>query len=355
MARSGGRVVAREGSRHAERSLADTGPMHAPAEPLRLVVGMSRGGTTALTVALNEDPRVAAFGETAFWGRLWVPPEAGGRYGVAQIRLIASRLRGMRCVPFGDDGLVQDGLTLGAAMADAIEAMPAPSSPGEVFRAMGRAVAAACGRSVFVEKTPHHLMHLDRIFAHDPEARVVVMLRAPEQFLRSYKHQGDRKPEPARSNFHRLYHPMVAAMICRGSLRAAAHAVRSHAGRVRISDIEAIRRDPATELGAIRTHLRLPSFEDAAIKQVNSSFEGEGRSSKDGSTSLRAVERTWLALLCGRPARSLGFATPSLGWGVLAIPWSIAMLLPWFLRNRAMLGGMDRGGIRGLLRRWARI
>ena len=267
----------------------------------------------------------------------------------------ASRLREMRCVPFGEDGLVQDGLVLGGAMADAVEAMPDPSSPVEVFRVMGRAVAAACGRSVSVEKTPHHLMHLDRIFDRDPEARVVAMLRSPEAFLRSYKHQGDRKPEPARRNFHRLYHPMVAAMICRGSLRAAAHTVRAHADRVRISNIEAIRRDPATELAAIREHLRLPSFKDAEIKQVNSSFEGEGGASKERPRSLRAVERTWLALLCGRHARSLGFETPSLGWGVLAIPWSIALLLPWFLRNRALLGGMDRGGIRGLLRRWARI
>lgn len=325
------------------------------------MVGMSRGGTTALTVALNEDPRVAAFGETAFWGRLWVPPEADGLYGLDQLRRIASRLRQMRCVPFGEDGLVQDGLVLGGAMADAVDAMPDPSSPVEVFRVMGRAVAAACGRAVAVEKTPHHLMHLDRIFDRDPDARVVAMLRSPEAFLRSYKHQGDRKPEPARSNFHRLYHPMVAALICRGSLRAAAEAARVHSDRVRISNIESIRRDPNTELAAIRAHLRLPAFEDAAIKQVNSSFEGlEHSKGGDGdrsgqSPALRSVERAWLSLLCGRSSRSLGFEVPKVGAGILLIPWSIVLLVPWFLRNRALLGGMDRGGLRGLLRRWARI
>jgi hypothetical protein len=328
--------------------------MHSSTESIRLIVGMSRGGTTALTVALDGDRRVAAFGETAFWGRLWVEPGPEGLYDRDRMDLIASRLRGMRCVPFGPDGLSPDGTSLGAAMADAVGAMPAPASPIEVFRTMGNAVAASCGRSIPVEKTPHHLMHLDRILAADPGATAVVMLRAPAAFLRSYKHQGDRKPEPARSNFHRLYHPMIASLVCRGSLRAAAEAMASHADRVRISQIETIRRDPATELAAIRRHLRLPEFDDTAFKQVNSSFEGRRVEHADDAPAITALESAWLGLLCARSARALGLEVPRRGWGVLLIPWSMLLLVPWLIRNRSLLGGMDRAGIRGLLRRWVR-
>lgn len=328
--------------------------MPASPEPVRLIVGMSRGGTTALMVALNADHRVAAFGETAFWGRLWVEPGSDGRYDADRIGQIVSRLRGMRCVPFGEDGLSQDGTSLGDAMADAVDSVSVPATPLEVFRAMGDAVAAACDRDIAVEKTPHHLMHLDRVFAEDPGARVVVMLRSPAAFLRSYKHQGDRKPEPARSNFRRLYHPMIASLVCRGSLRAAAAAVGSHPDQVRISGIETIRREPESELAAIRRHLRLPEFDDVSFRQVNSSFEGRRGEASGNLPSLTSAERTWLALLCSRSARAVGLEVPKAGWGMLAIPWSMALLVPWLLRNRSLLGGMDRAGIRGLLRRWVR-
>ncbi|MDA0296654.1 MAG: sulfotransferase [Planctomycetota bacterium] len=46
--------------------------------PHRLIVGMPRGGTTAMMRALNADDRVAAFGETLFWGRAWVEPLQDG-------------------------------------------------------------------------------------------------------------------------------------------------------------------------------------------------------------------------------------------------------------------------------------
>ena len=50
-----------------------------------------------------------------------------------------------------------------------------------------------------VEKTPHHVRHVDRIRRHVPDARFVIMIRGPEEFLLSYKHKGDTKPDEIRA------------------------------------------------------------------------------------------------------------------------------------------------------------
>ena len=47
---------------------------------------MSRGGTTFTMRLMNLHPDVAAFGETAYWGRFWSEPDAEtGQYNRQQI------------------------------------------------------------------------------------------------------------------------------------------------------------------------------------------------------------------------------------------------------------------------------
>ena len=301
--------------------------------------------------ALNADDRVAAFGETLFWGRAWVEPLQDGGLDAPRLERIAELLRKKRLTPCGDPGgLSDEGRDLSATAADAVLAMPVGCRPVDDFDAIGEAIASKAGRRIWVEKTPHHLQHLDRIFEAMPDALVLVMLRSPEAFLSSYKHQGDRKSPEIKKVFHRLYHPMLASLICRRGLQEAIRCSERWADALMMVKLEEIREDPTGVMGRIRSHLGLPEFLDVQFQQANSSFEGV---SKDPSP-LSPVETTWLRLLVGRDARALEMPLPDRRMVPIGFLLSVAALVPWAIRNWKTISQLDQGGIRGMIRRWLR-
>lgn len=319
--------------------------------PHRLIVGMPRGGTTAMMRALNADDRVAAFGESLFWGRAWVEPCEDGGLDAAGLERIAGLLRKKALTPRGDPGgLSDDGRDLSAAAADVVLGMPVGSRPVKVFEAIGEAIAGQSGRRIWVEKTPHHLQHLDRIFKAMPDARVVVMLRSPADFLRSYKHQGDRKSPEIKKVFHRLYHPMLASLVCRRGLQEGLRASKRWPDALLMVRLEEVRENPAEVMGRIRSHLRLPDFSDVEFERANSSFEGVAKA----PSPLSPVETTWLRLLVGGDARTLDMPMPDRRVVPIRFLCSVAALIPWGIRNWKTVGRLDQDGIRGMIRRWLR-
>jgi hypothetical protein len=326
-------------------------PVPAISDPPRLIMGMPRGGTTAMTRALNADPRVAAYGESLFWGRHWVAPGEDGRLDADDLARAAELLRGNILVPHNGPGaLASDPRVMPEAGAAAILESPAGIKPAVVFKAIGEAIARGAGREIWVEKTPHHLQHLERIFAAMPEARVLVMIREPEAFLRSYKHQGDRKSPEIRSRFHRLYHPMLASLVCRRTLQEAKRAVMEWPESVMLVRLDEVRSDPPRVMARIRRHLALPDFEDAEFERSNSSFEGVAASPKP----LGAAEIIWLRLLTGRASKTLGLAIPDRRIAPIRFLGSVLGLVPWSIRNWKTISRLDERGIRGMIRRWLR-
>ena len=200
----------------------------------RFILGMPRAGTQAMMRALNADSSVAAFGETLYWGRNWVEPNEHGELDAESIERIASSFDNNHLVPSeGTGSIADDGYALGAKAAEAVRTCTPGMNPGEVFARMCEGVLEYTQRSYWVEKTPHHLQHLDRITRYMPNARFVVMLRSPASFLRSYKHQGDRKDPETRKKFHRLYHPALASLVGRGTYRASINAATRWPDQVR--------------------------------------------------------------------------------------------------------------------------
>ena len=326
-------------------------PVSTISDPPRLVMGMPRGGTTAMIRALNADPRIAAYGESLFWGRHWVAPDDAGRLGEDELARAAELLQNNILVPYNGPGaLASDRHDLPEAGAAAIRESPVGSEPAIVFKAIGGAIARHAGREIWVEKTPHHLQHLDRIFDAMPEARVLVMVREPEAFLRSYKHQGDRKSSEIRSQFHRLYHPMLASLVCRRTLQEAMQAAAGWPDSVMLVRLDEVRADPPGVMARIRRHLELPDFEDAEFERSNSSFEGAATPPKP----LGAAEIIWLRLLTGRTAKAMGLPVPARRLAPVRFLGSVFGLIPWAIRNWKTINRLDERGIRGMIRRWLR-
>ncbi|MCH2160401.1 MAG: sulfotransferase [Phycisphaerales bacterium] len=312
---------------------------------------MPRAGTQAMMRALNADPRVAAFGETLYWGRLWIPPDEQGKLGAEEIERIAHHFENNHLVPAGGDGsITDDGLALGGKAAEAVRACTPGMHPGEVFASMCQGVLEATGRTYWVEKTPHHLQHLDRILRFMPEARILVMLRSPASFLRSYKHQGDRKDSELREKFHRLYHPALASLVGRGTYRATEDACAKWPGQVMVVRLEELIAKPADWMPRIRAHLELPADAPATYQRHNSSFEHDPAMQAD----LTRVETTWLRLVLGKDAQKLDFELPPRRFAPIGMLVSVCALFPWVVRNWSFMSQHNSGGVRGMIRRWLR-
>jgi hypothetical protein len=312
----------------------------------RFIVGMPRAGTSALIRALTLDPRVAAFGETLFFGRNWVEPDSAGRLDRSRIESAADLIEKIELHPAGSDGLWPTITSPSTAIADAMRRPGSDLTPGELFNRLTDEVLELTGREYWVEKTPHHMMYLDRILDQLPDSRFVVMLRDPRAFMLSYKQQGDRKAAEVRKRFHRLYHPAPASLVARRTYGAALAAERME--QVLVVPLERLQSSPEEWMPRIRGHLRLPLDGPMLYPKANSSFV-DGRVEH---RPLSSAELTWLAWLAGPSATRAGYDLGDMPTSSIALAGSAATLPWWLLRNARFISRLDRGGLRSTIRRW---
>ncbi|MHC5022666.1 MAG: sulfotransferase family protein [Planctomycetota bacterium] len=320
----------------------------------RLIVGMSRAATTWLCKCLNEHPDVVAFGESLFWGRGYVTPHHAGRYDPAQVDDIRRRLRTGSCLEavLGDGrGCLSnlDRARFGPLLDESFASLPTRPAPAEVFTALLEAVARGEGKSMAVEKTPHHLNWIDRILAAMPDARLVMMVREPYSFMLSYKHQGDRMEERVRRQFRRRYHPAGCAIVWRGAIRAALEAQRSCPRQVLLVEFSDVQDDPARVLDGVQRFFGLsPVALAARVPADNTSFPDQPR------PALRGEDVFWMNRVAGRTIGAAGWSRRPAPREPLRILVSILRLPFWGLWNLFSLRRIVRGSILAYLWRWYR-
>ena len=321
-------------------------PKAAERKPLiRLVVGMSRAGTTGMVEALNAHPEVSAFGETKF-------------YGISESRsqiLDANALDGLKrhfkriILRLRDPETAQAGETdaLKYVILQTLDELTAPVARGEVFEAIGSEVARTTNKAYWVEKTPHHLMHLGAVFADDPEARAIIMLRAPEGFMLSYKHQGDRKRAAVRDTLHGLYNPILVALICRRYLQEARKWQAAAPNGVLVVRLEDIRTAPDNVYANVLAHFLLPQEKIDHYRISNSSFGADAKNRPE----LSEAERAWLGLLTNAEAQALGYPPVTYKLRPLEMLRSLGALVVWPFRNASVLFQLRRY-VGAMIRRW---
>lgn len=329
---------------------ATTSPDDGPA----FIVGMSRAATTWITKCLNEHPDVAAYGETLYWGRHYVPPREDGRYDREQVESIVARLNTADCLhsTLGDGPGCFKALTADAwpaAFERARADLPERPTPGALFLSLNRAVAEAEGKRDAIEKTPHHLNWIGRILAELPGARFVVMVRDAQGFMLSYKHQGDRMEPSVRRQFERRYHPFGCAIVWRGYMRAALAAREAHPDRVHLVAFEDVRRDTERVLDGVQGFLGLDAANLAErVPPDNTSFPREKR------PELRADDVFWMNRVAGREIAAAGFPAVTGRRGFGRVLWSFVRLPVWGLYNFFSLRRRVKGSFLKYLWRWLR-
>jgi hypothetical protein len=306
---------------------------------VHFIVGMSRCGITPLSRCLNLHPVIAAFGESRFFGRYYVQPETAAGYSTAQLGRILRLLRQFRwTATVGDEPGCLQNVSLERfrfLIEETFSSAQAPIPPGVLFTTLAGRIAAAEGKELALEKTPHHLNWLDRVVRHVPDARFVVFLCEPYAF----------------ASFHRdqdaVYHPLATALLWRGYLRSYERALWRHGDRIVVVDAAELARDGASALARVQ---RFFGLEPRDLSEPLAPFSREFQAR---SREVDAVDIFWLNVLCGRLMRRHGYRRT---WAPLApsrLLGSFLSLPVWCMRVLPQLKGTS-GSISTYLLHWLR-
>lgn len=322
----------------------------------RFIVGNSRGGTSWLARCLVLHPDAVAFGETAYWGRGWVEPHEDGLYydeHVARVLVQQKRATWSTTVGSGPGRLRNlKKEEREQFLDDVFSSVQTPIAPGALFERLERAIADREGKRYTIEKTPHHVMWVDRILRELPDARFVALQRDPYTFTRSYKHQGDRRDEVQRKRFARRYHPVSCAMLWRGVARSADAIKRRHPERVLVISFEDMEQHNEETLAEIQRFFGLEVH-----RLTLSEGGGEARNSSFPSgkaPELSGGEIMWLNLVAGKDFRRFGYAPRRSQFDPVGFVYWTIRLPVWAIANIRGVHERTAGNMFRYLVRWLR-
>lgn len=321
-------------------------PGSQPLRPHVFIVGMSRSGTSWLARSLNEHPDVTVIGETAYWGRQYVAPKGDSYSADDYTRLQEAYRDPLQLTEI--ERLEDGGAEFFREVARRGRERGEELSPGEFFQLVTSRIAEIAGTSLVVEKTPHHVHWLDRIVEGLPDVRFVVCLRDPYDFLVSYKHQGDRKPEPVREMFQDLYHPIVTAVVARRYLRTILDVADRFPEQSRLVRLEDVKEDSEAVLKEVQQFVDLEPVAELDVGPQETSFPAGGR------PELKAAEVFWLNTVAGRAIIEAGYDVRSAG--TVRLSWlqpvlTLPIAIPRVLR---IVSGATRRSVIDYLRGWFR-
>ena len=274
---------------------------------LGFICGVPRSGTTWMGRILNAHPKVAVFGETAFWSRDYLHPNRQDCYSRNQVRrLVRIQQKNEWQVTTGDDrplpGLASGQYcSLVGQVLNPYGKRNYRATPKELFSSIASAVASRQGKAIAVEKTPGHLLFLDRIHQIYPDAPIVIMFREPFGFVASLIHRHGRGVVAGRRILRRFaYHPAIVSYLWRCYARSLIVQLSLSNTKLLVVDHAQLIADPMVIARAVTTHFGAnPDLLVMDQQPVNSSFASSPRQPAPAVTSF------WLRLLAGPECAAL--------------------------------------------------
>ena len=171
-----------------------------------------------------------------------------------------------------------------------------------------------------------------------PDARVVVVLRDPYDFLLSYKFAHQRREDRAAEEV--MWHPTGISMLWRSYWRAAADARDRFGDRVLVTRLEDIRDDGAAQFDSMLDFLDLAPYDvmAGAPERDNSSFSGDRPELDPGDIAA-------FNLVAKRDALAAGYQVRASGLSWLGTARASAGVVPWALRNARAARQRTDGGL----------
>lgn len=271
------------------------------------ICGLPRSGTTWLARTLATHPKVAVFGETDFWGRDYVYPNNDGRYNLSRIRRIekiqsekewqttTGDNRDLPGLKFGDYKRIVNELFLYNVGVDRSE------TPTTLFYKLASKVAEQQDKTFVIEKTPGHLLFLDRIRGAYPLSPTIILFREPCGFVASLTHHAAHPSQKVPLWLKRFaYHPALTIFWWKAYARSLIVQQQQQNNRVLLIDHHQLTTDPRLVVRLAAAHIGIdPNLLTVDLTPANSSFSTTPRRSAPHTTGY------WLRLLANREFTSL--------------------------------------------------
>lgn len=179
------------------------------------IVGTPRSGTTLASRILGRHPEVLAAGETHFFEDIWANHRNFGALesraelesAVSQLLTVFDRFNQVEGQALVDQ-LIRPNDLVERAIANG-------GGYDGLYRAFTACLNEGKGSLRYCDDTPKHLFYLETIFRFFPEARVIICIRDPRDFLCSYKNFWRVSKDPKR--IKALYHPIMTAILWQSS------------------------------------------------------------------------------------------------------------------------------------------
>ncbi|NNG03137.1 MAG: hypothetical protein HKM95_03440 [Inquilinus sp.] len=324
------------------------GPNESSGPPV-FVMGTPRSGTTLTARILSNHSRIFIPAETHFFDDIYARRrQLGDPADAAAMRRIAERLstlylrqhEGQFRKQFG--GLLEDPDEIIRRMG------PCRDYRDVMTRFMGMQMREA-GKVRWGNQVPRDLFNVTDILTFYPDAKVVVCVRDVRDFLLSYSGMKNVVPASYRARQRRLYHPAVAALLWRASVRRIP-AIRRQVdpGNIMVIRYEDLVGDPRVVVEALCGMIG-EAFEPAMLEvSENNSSDGKRRENASGIFGSSVgrwrrglpPEHAWIGqMVAGRDLRALGYEPQAIAVRrirvvllLVAIPFA---LLRGLLANRA--------------------
>lgn len=314
------------------------------------ICGMSRGGTTWLGCCLNEHPEVAVFGETLFWGRYFVEPNADGAYGTKEIDSVIHFQRDLNKAFYGDTSgcLKNVGMTDWHQILDGLKNYEG-ESPGVVFDYLAEHIGLLEKKPLVIEKTPHHLNHISRIEESYPDSRYIVMVRDPYSFMLSYKYQGLQRSAEHRKHMARYFHPIGCALVWKAYAFQAISEISRLGDRATLVRFEELRTDSQKVWTQVLEFLDIKQVNLPIVKDKNSSFSQHTR------PELDAIDIFWINFIAKDLISKLGYEKHVAKASIFSIAASLYLLIPCAVRVLREISSRSSGNIFAYVWNWVRL
>jgi hypothetical protein len=277
------------------------------------VVGPPRSGTTLTGRMLGTHRRIFVPAERNFFEKVYARQPATGDWQKRYLRLVRKHW-----LDDNSDAEHRQVVAQVFAQPDLEGRLLQSTGPGQFFDLFMARQAAVAGKDRWCTQTHNDVFHIPTIFALYPDAKVVICVRHPLDFLVSYRDKWQRAARRNRvdhaNRLRQLYHPVITSMFWLMNVRAIANAVATHPGSVTLVRYEDLVGDPEAASRRLCEFVGEPF--DAAM--LRPGFNNSSRDIQSGEIFASSVDRWKQSLapseayvaqrLCRRAMRKLGYA-----------------------------------------------
>lgn len=266
------------------------------------IVGMPRGGTTYLSKLINTHKDIVSAGESLYWGRNFVST-GDNLYGPEIVDKIKHDFK------FGNWGFRlkdDERQKLQVLLDEEFDKLVLPCTPEKPFDALATAFCRLYDKSIFIEKTPHHINWVGRIRKYYPDTKFIVAIRDPYDFMLSYKFQGLQKNQHTRDVHKKIYHPISCAIVWKKNYLSIKKLKQNlSADKICIMDVKDLKSGESTS--KLEDFLEINHGELQVIGQDNSSFVNRDKE----TFVLSGIDIFWMNVVAGKEIADSGYTKKS--------------------------------------------